>query len=145
MNKRGCSLATNTSGIVGMLFREVFGNAGTLLGDSPVSIQQETEIVGNSDTGGEEVIDGSCIISTPDLSDYYPEVWEDGRTRVGERQLEPPIKLPKSLHWSGNLSQLRVGRRRRPELPWGKFRFGSPDSWSCGGGKWAHSERSLGL
>ena len=108
----------NTSGMVGVLLREVFGNDGALSGGDPVLIQQETAVGGNSDARGGVVRSGSCSISTPDLFDYYTDDWGDGRTRVGGRQLAPPTKLPTSFPCSGNFTQLLLGRRRRPEGPW---------------------------
>ena len=74
---------------------------------------------GSSDSGLADVSTGSRSISTHDFSDYYPVVTTDGRTRVGGRQLAPPITHPTSLSRSDNSSQLRAERRRRPNEPWG--------------------------
>ena len=91
-------------GNCGVSFREVYGNDGTFLRDAPVWVEQETKVGGNSDAGAGEMSIWSCRISTPGLFGYYPEVRADGRTRVGGRQLAPPIQLPTSFPWSGNFS-----------------------------------------
>ena len=102
-----------------ILFREVFGNTETLLGDSPKLLRRETAVGGPSDSGLEEASTGSHIVDTPDLIGYYPVATTDGRTRVGCRQIAPPPTQPTSLSRSDNFAQLREERRRRPDEPCG--------------------------